>query len=111
MTDEPLVKGSWPLVTMDGDRPLWHIAGTNPPQYAIDEKLEALWRASADLRESHENTMAPLKAPAFISFTIVKESGIIPSRKPKNGGNYGNDRGTVLGESQENQLVLDLDGG
>ena len=45
MTQEPLVKGSWPLTRLADDGTLlWHIAGTNPPEYAPDEKLEALWR-------------------------------------------------------------------
>ena len=46
MSDEPIVKGSWPLVEMRDGRPLWHVAGTNPPEYAPDTRLEALWRAA-----------------------------------------------------------------
>lgn len=44
MTDEVIVKGSWPLVWLDATgRPLWHVAGTNPPQYEADPKLEAIY--------------------------------------------------------------------
>lgn len=47
MSDEPIVKGSWPLVRLDDDgRPRWHVAGTNPPEYAPDLRMEALWRKS-----------------------------------------------------------------
>src|SRR6266496_4593423 len=41
MTDE---RTSWPLATLRDGRLLWHISGTNPPRYAVDEKLEQLWR-------------------------------------------------------------------
>ena len=42
---EPTVR-SWPLpVFRHDDAPWWHVAGTNPPQYAPDARLEALWRA------------------------------------------------------------------
>ena len=44
MSDEPIVKGSWPLVEMRDGRPLWHVAGTNPPEYAPHPALEALWQ-------------------------------------------------------------------
>ena len=45
--DEPKVRGSWPLVQLDADgRPRWHVAGTNPPEYDYDLRLEALWRAA-----------------------------------------------------------------
>jgi hypothetical protein len=37
---------AWPLAILDADgRPRWHTAGTNPPLYARDERLEALWSA------------------------------------------------------------------
>ena len=42
---EPLVRGSWPLTIRDeAGQLLWHIAGSNPPEYAPDARLEALWR-------------------------------------------------------------------
>ena len=50
---EPLLKGSWPLTIERDGRLLWHVAGTNPPQYAADDKLEALWR------EGQKRTMQP----------------------------------------------------
>jgi DNA modification methylase len=40
-----LIKGSWPLTRRADDGSLlWHIAGSNPPEYAPDERLEALWK-------------------------------------------------------------------
>src|SRR6266496_3856644 len=42
MTDELT---SWPLRIEQDGVGLWHVAGTRePPQYAVDEKLEQLWR-------------------------------------------------------------------
>jgi hypothetical protein len=35
---------AWPLAIMDGDRPMWHRAGSNPPEYCEEPTLEALWR-------------------------------------------------------------------
>ena len=53
MTDtEPTVKGSWPLVRLIDGVPHLYIAGTNPPQYARDEALEQIWRASQKTIES-----------------------------------------------------------
>ena len=56
MSDEPIVKGSWPLVEMRDGQPLWHVSGTNPPEYAPDTCLEALWHEG-------QTRMAALKAP------------------------------------------------
>jgi hypothetical protein len=37
---------SWPLAKLLKDGSIvFHIAGTNPPQYAPDARLESLWRA------------------------------------------------------------------
>jgi DNA adenine methylase len=42
--NEPRVLSAWPLAILDADgRPLWHTAGTNPPLYGRDEKLEAIY--------------------------------------------------------------------
>ena len=48
MSDDDAVKvrGSWPLAIARDGRVLWHIAGTNPPQYEIDEHLEAIYMAA-----------------------------------------------------------------
>src|SRR3569832_2388197 len=40
---EPTVKGFWLLVCFDGARMLWHVAGTNPPQFAVDKMLEGMY--------------------------------------------------------------------
>jgi hypothetical protein len=34
---------SWPLAIERDGRVLWHVAGTNPPEYEADEKLEAIY--------------------------------------------------------------------
>ena len=52
--NEPKVKGSWPLTQWSGDRLLFHIPKSNPPQYAPDERLEALWRTG-----QRKNAMKP----------------------------------------------------
>jgi len=55
---EPTVKGSWSLARLDETgRPLWHIAGTNPPQYDYDLRLEALWREGEVLRVNHKQAI------------------------------------------------------
>ena len=44
MTDKAT---SWPLAKRTADGGIvWHIAGTNPPEYAPDPYLERLWRAA-----------------------------------------------------------------
>ena len=52
MTD---TRTSWPLAIVEGDRPLWHVAGTNPPLYERDEKLEAIYM------EAQQRLKAPRK--------------------------------------------------
>ena len=43
--NEPRVERTWPLAILDDDgRPMWHRIGTNPPEYAYDRRVEALWR-------------------------------------------------------------------
>lgn len=37
---------TWPLAILEGGRPLWHIAGTNPPRYEEDLHLEAIYMAA-----------------------------------------------------------------
>ena len=45
---------AWSLAILDDDgQPLWHIADTNPPQYAPDERLTALWHKGEQLRMKH----------------------------------------------------------
>ena len=54
MDNERTVKGSWPLAQLVDGVPHWYIAGTNPPQYAPDEPLEQIWRASQKTTESED---------------------------------------------------------
>lgn len=48
--NEPKVRGSWPLALLRDDGIVFHVAGSNPPQYAEDAPLEALWRAGQKSR-------------------------------------------------------------
>lgn len=55
MTTEPTAATSWPLTLRGADGRLrWHVSGTNPPEYAIDEKLEALYRQGQRMKPYYD---------------------------------------------------------
>lgn len=53
MTTTP--RPSHPWAILDGDVPLFHTPGTWPPEYAVDEALEAIWRRGQTMQPYYDD--------------------------------------------------------